>query len=69
MVGKTYRRNSCIRIANQPEDDNLSTSSNLEILTVERAENTAYVNISSDNLSGGSLTETLVLQQLVFSQN
>ena len=57
-----------LELQNQPEDDNLSTSlANLEILTVERAENTAYVNISSDNLSGGSLTETLVLQQLVFS--
>ncbi len=52
----------------EPEDENLSTSlANLDIISVDTVENIAYVNISSEGLSGGSLTETLVLQQLVYS--
>lgn len=52
----------------QPSDENLDTSlEEINILTVDIAENIAYVNISSENLNGGSLTETLVLQQLVYS--
>ena len=52
----------------EPEDENLSTSlADLDIISVDTVENIAYVNISSEGLSGGSLTETLVIQQLLYS--
>ena len=52
----------------EPEDENLSTSlGDLDIISVDTVESIAYVNISSEGLAGGSLTETLVLQQLVYS--
>ncbi len=57
-----------IELQNEPEDDKLTTSlANIEILSVDTVEKIAYVNISSKDLSGGSLSETLILQQLVYS--
>jgi len=51
-----------------PEDDKLETAiGSLKILSVDVAENIAYVNISSEKLNGGSLQETLVLSQIVYS--
>ncbi len=52
----------------KPEDDKLSSSlEGLKVLSVETAENTAYVNFSSDKLSGGSLQEMGVIAQVVMS--
>ncbi len=51
-----------------PEDKKLSTSlGKLDVLEVKVSDNTAYVDFSSKNLNGGSLEETLILQQVVFS--
>lgn len=57
-----------MELKKQPGDENLDTSlDGLNILTVDLVEKTAYVNVSSENLSGGSLTEILVLEQLIYS--
>lgn len=51
-----------------PADEGLRTLlEKIKILSVETAENTAYVNISSENLSGGSLEESMILSQIVYS--
>jgi len=51
-----------------PEDDNLTTVlGKINVLSVETAENIAYVNLSSENLNGGSMEESLILNQIVFS--
>lgn len=55
-------------LKNKPEDKQLATiAERIKVLSVETAENTAYVNLSGENLHGGSLEESLVLQQIVFS--
>lgn len=52
----------------EPQDEELATAlENIRILSVETAENIAYVNLSSEQLSGGSMQESLVLQQIVYS--
>lgn len=55
-------------LKNEPEDENLITMlQKTEILSVETEDNTAYVDLSSKDLSGGSLEESLILNQIVFS--
>ncbi|NMA04540.1 MAG: hypothetical protein GX925_07515 [Clostridiales bacterium] len=55
-------------LRNKPEDEGLTTLvEKIKVLSVETAENTAYVNLSGENLHGGSLEESLILQQIVFS--
>lgn len=55
-------------LKNKPEDEGLATLvEKIKVLSVETAENTAYVNLSGENLHGGSLEESLILQQIVFS--
>lgn len=52
----------------QPEDESLTTIvDKITILGVETRDRTAYVDISGENLSGGSLEEALILQQIVLS--
>lgn len=52
----------------KPEDENLDTLlGKIKVLSVETAENTAYVNLSSENLHGGSLEESFIINQIVFS--
>lgn len=52
----------------KPDDPNMSTVlENIKILSVDTAENIAYVNLSGEKLSGGSLQEDLVLHQIVYS--
>lgn len=52
----------------KPEDNKLSTAlEELKILSVETAENTAYVNFSSEKLYGGSLQEMAVITQVVMT--
>jgi len=52
----------------EPEDEKLSTAiGNIKVLSVETAENTAFVNLSGEKLSGGSLDETMILTQLILS--
>ncbi len=52
----------------RPEEENLTTSmENIKVLGVEVKENTAYVNLSSEELHGGSLEETSILTQMVLS--
>lgn len=69
MVGDKPIEEIVVReLQNEPSDENLTSSfSDIEILSVDTVDKIAYVNISSKNLSGGSLTETLTLQQLVYS--
>ena len=69
MVGENPIEEIVVKeLQNEPEDDKLTTSlANIEILSVDTVEKIAYVNISSKDLSGGSLSETLILQQLVYS--
>lgn len=51
-----------------PEDDNLTTLlGRLEVISVETKDNTAYLDLSSENLNGGSMEEALILQQIVYS--
>lgn len=55
-------------LSDEPEDENLVTMlEKVKVLSVETAEDTAYVNLSGENLHGGSLEESLLLQQIVFS--
>ena len=55
-------------LKNKPEDEQLTTIvEKLKILSVETVEDTAYVNLSGENLHGGSLEESLILQQIVLS--
>ncbi|MDI9476491.1 MAG: GerMN domain-containing protein [Natronincolaceae bacterium] len=55
-------------LRNKPEDKGLATiAERIKVLSVETAEGTAYVNLSGENLHGGSLEESLLLQQIVFS--
>lgn len=55
-------------LKNEPEDENLITMmQKIEVLSVETKDNTAYVDLSSESLSGGSLEESLILNQIVFS--
>lgn len=52
----------------EPEDENLSTMLNkLKVLSVNVEDSIAYVDFSEENLSGGSLEESFILQQLVYS--
>ncbi len=52
----------------KPEDENLVTIvEKIKVLDVETKENIAYVNLSSENLNGGSMEEMLILNQIVFS--
>lgn len=51
-----------------PNTEGLSTVlSNLEVLGVEVRDDIAYVDFSKNNLYGGSLTETLLIEQTVRS--
>lgn len=51
-----------------PEDEKLSTAMGIiKVLSVETAENTAFVNLSGEKLRGGSLDETMILTQLILS--
>lgn len=51
-----------------PQDEKLSTALNsIKILSVETAGDTAFVNISGEKLSGGSLQEMSILNQIVLS--
>ncbi|MGI6751524.1 MAG: GerMN domain-containing protein [Anaerovoracaceae bacterium] len=55
-------------LQSDPDEEGLSTAlSDIEILGVETIDSLVYVNISSENLSGSSLTESLLLQQLIYS--
>lgn len=55
-------------LGNKPDDEGLTTLvEKIKVLSVETAENTAYINLSGENLHGGSLEESLILQQIVFS--
>lgn len=55
-------------LKNEPEDEKLVTMvGKVKVLSVETAKNTAYVNLSGENLHGGSLEELLILQQIVLS--
>lgn len=55
-------------IQKKPEGEKLSTTlENIKILSVDTAENIAYVNLAGDRLSGGSLQEDLVLHQIIYS--
>ncbi len=52
----------------KPEGEKLTTVlEKIKVLSVETAENIAYVNLSGENLNGGSMEESLILQQIVFS--
>lgn len=52
----------------QPEEENLSTALEaIKVLSVETAENTAYVNLAEEHLAGGSLQETSILTQMILS--
>lgn len=52
----------------QPEDESLATLlEKIEVLGAETKENIAYVDLSSENLHGGSMEEILTLKQIVFS--
>ncbi|SDJ90487.1 GerMN domain-containing protein [Natronincola ferrireducens] len=52
----------------QPEDENLTTTlENIKVLSVDIAEEIAYVNLAGDKLSGGSLQEALLLNQILYS--
>jgi spore germination protein GerM len=51
-----------------PEDENLSTMvGDFNFLNVELTDETAYVNIASEQLGGGSLQEVLALTQMVYT--
>lgn len=51
-----------------PESDKFRTLvSKLKVLGVETKGDTVYVNISSENLNGGSMEEMLLLNQIVYS--
>ncbi|ABR46935.1 spore germination protein-like protein [Alkaliphilus metalliredigens QYMF] len=51
-----------------PEDEDLTTVlENISVLSVERVDEIAYVNLSSENLSGGSMTEVGLLQQVIMT--
>ena len=55
-------------LKNEPEDEQLTTIvKKLEVLSVETVGNMVYVNLSGENLHGGSLEESLILQQIVLS--
>ncbi len=55
-------------LKNKPEDESLTTLlERIEVLGVETKDNIAYVDLSSENLAGGSLEESLVLSQIVYS--
>ncbi|SES83941.1 Sporulation and spore germination [Natronincola peptidivorans] len=55
-------------LQSQPEEEELSTTlDTLKVLSVDTAEKIVYVNFSSEQLSGGTLQESLVLQQVVYS--
>ncbi len=52
----------------KPDDENAQTLiSDLKFLDVEIKDKTAYVNLSSKNLNGGSLQELFVIGQVVYS--
>ncbi|OEF96606.1 GerMN domain-containing protein [Desulfuribacillus alkaliarsenatis] len=54
------------KLQQEPEDTNLMTElDRLTILSVESANDTAFVNFSREGLNGGSMQEGLVLTQLV----
>lgn len=69
MVGEKPIEEAIIsELLKKPEDSKLSTAlENLKVLSVETAENTAYINFSSDKLYGGSLQEMGVIAQVVMS--
>jgi len=54
-----------------PQNKDLSTAlrSDIKILGVKVSDNTAFVNLSSENLHGGSLEELLVIEQITKSLN
>ncbi|AKL93758.1 spore germination protein-like protein [Clostridium aceticum] len=57
-----------LELQNSPQDDDLSTNlENIKVLSVDTAEGVAYVNVAGERLSGGSLEETLVIYQIVYS--
>ncbi|GAB6086272.1 GerMN domain-containing protein [Alkaliphilus crotonatoxidans] len=52
----------------QPQEEGITTSlEEIKVLSVETAENTAYVNLAGDKLHGGSLQETSILTQMILS--
>lgn len=52
----------------KPEGEQLTTTiEKIKVLSVETTENTAYINLSGENLQGSSMQESLILQQIVFS--
>lgn len=52
----------------KPEDEKLYTAlENLKVLSVETVGSTAYLNLSNENLYGGSLEESSILNQVVLS--
>lgn len=68
VKGKPIEEVILEELKNKPEDEQLTTIiEKIKVLSVETAENTAYVNLSGENLHGGSLEESLILQQIVFS--
>lgn len=68
VKGKPIEEVILEELRNKPEDKGLATiAERIKVLSVETAENTAYVNLSGENLHGGSLEESLLLQQIVFS--
>lgn len=69
IVGKKPLEEAVLEaLQKEPEDEKLETFlQSIKILSVETAENTAYVNISGENLSGGSLQETGILTQIILT--
>ncbi len=55
-------------LKDRPDGDKLTTIvDKIKILGVQTKGNTAYVDVSSENLNGGSMEEQLILQQIVLS--
>ena len=55
-------------LKNEPEDEQLTTIvEKINVLSVETVGDMVFVNLSGENLHGGSLEESLILQQIVLS--
>ncbi|TCK92748.1 sporulation and spore germination protein [Natranaerovirga hydrolytica] len=56
------------QVQNDPQEDGLSTAINeLEIINIEIVDGTLNIDISGENLGGGSLQERLVINQIVYN--
>ncbi len=65
---KTIEEIIVAELQKEPGEEKLTTLlANLNILSVETVEGITYVDISGEHLSGGSLIESMILLQLVYS--